>query len=81
MMPKMSRIIYALLITSVRVKKAIFFVLGNFLIFISRRNASLLLISKLVESRVTGLLDRVYLDAVPRLWLISLFSRPLVVPV
>ncbi len=48
-------------------KKAIFFILGNLLILISRRKASLLFMSTLVASKATGLLDRVYLEAIPRL--------------
>ncbi len=63
------------------VKQAIFFAFGNFFILISRRKASPLLMTTLVASRVTGLLDRVYFDAVPRLCPISLFLSPFVAPV
>ena len=62
-------------------KQATFSALGIFFIFISRLRASPLSIAALVVSRITGLLDRVYLEAAPRLWPISLFSMLLVMPV
>ena len=55
------------LLVTVFFNAAIFFVLGSFLIFISRRIASLLPILWLVVSNFTGLRERVYFAAVP--WL------------
>ena len=60
---------------------AIFFALGSFLIFISRRIASLLSILALVTNNFTGLRERVYFAATPLLWAAKRLSILLVMPV
>ena len=59
----------------------ILFAFGSLLILISKRKASPRLIAALVASRDTGLLDLVYLEAVPRLWLSIRLLREFVTPV